>query len=176
MLPIKETMEETIPENSENVLVRDLPAGKSDDQELMRGDQVPEAEPVEAGAVLQATETPKRGRGRPAGAKDKAPRAKKARIVEEPLEPPEPAAIAAIAVPEPAPVPAPAPPRASKRQVLQAPTPLRTSAAIAAIAEPPSPRTQQREAAMLLYQLQHQKHEGRRAVLREMYTKDLLSY
>ena len=146
-------MEETIPENSENTQqVEDPPVQESPQETQSEAPQ----EPVEP-----ATE--KRGRGRPAGAKDKAPRARKPRIVEQPLEP------------EPAPAPvveAPATPAPKPRvQKVQAPRPEPPI-----VPEPPSPRSQQREAARLIFHLQHQKNESRRATLRDMYTKDLLSY
>jgi hypothetical protein len=71
-------MEETIPENSENTQQVEDPPVQESPQETPQS-EAPQ-EPVEP-----ATE--KRGRGRPAGAKDKTPRARKPRIVEQPLEP-----------------------------------------------------------------------------------------
>ena len=147
-------MEETIPENSENTQqVEDPPVQESPQETQSEAPQEP-VEPV----------TEKRGRGRPAGAKDKAPRVRKPRIVEQPLEP-EP--VSAPAVPEPQ---APAP-KARVQKVQAAPPPEPPI-----VPEPPSPRSQQREAARLIFHLQHQKNESRRATLRDMYTKDLLSY
>ena len=147
-------MEETIPENSENTQqVEDPPVQESPQETQSEAPQ----EPVEPA-------TQKRGRGRPAGAKDKAPRARKPRIVEQPLEP-EP--VPAPAAPEPQ---APAP-KASVQKVQAAPPPEPPM-----VPETPSPRSQQREAARLIFHLQHQKNESRRATLRDMYTKDLLSY
>ena len=65
-------MEETIPENSENTQQVEDPPVQESPQETPQT-EAPQ-EPVEP-----ATE--KRGRGRPAGAKDKAPRVRKPRIV-----------------------------------------------------------------------------------------------
>jgi len=145
-------MEETIPENSENTQqVEDPPVQESPQETQSEAPQ----EPVEPA-------TQKRGRGRPAGAKDKAPRARKPRIVEQPLEP-EPAPAPVVEAPTPAPKP--------RVQKVQAPPPEPPI-----VPEPPSPRSQQREAARLIFHLQHQKNESRRATLRDMYTKDLLSY
>ena len=148
-------MEETIPANSENTQqVEDPPVQESPQETQSEAPQ----EPVEPA-------TQKRGRGRPAGAKDKAPRARKPRIVEQPLEP-EP--VPAPVVEAPAATPAPKP-RVQKVQAAPPPEP-------PVVPEPPSPRSQQREAARLTCHLQHQKNESRRATLRDMYTKDLLSY
>jgi len=148
-------MEETIPENSENTQQVEDPPVQESPQETPQS-EAPQ-EPVEP-----ATE--KRGRGRPAGAKDKAPRARKPRIVEQPLEP-EPVPAPVVEAPA-----APAPkPMVQKVQPAPPPEP-------PIVPEPPSPRSQQREAARLIFHLQHQKNESRRATLRDMYTKDLLSY
>ena len=148
-------MEETIPENSENTQQVEDPPVPESPQETPQS-EAPQ-EPVEP-----ATE--KRGRGRPAGAKDKAPRARKPRIVEQPLEP-EPVPAPVVEAPA-----APAPkPMVQKVQPAPPPEP-------PIVPEPPSPRSQQREAARLIFHLQHQKNESRRATLRDMYTKDLLSY
>jgi hypothetical protein len=147
-------MEETIPENSENTQQVEDPPVQESPQETPQS-EAPQ-EPVEP-----ATE--KRGRGRPAGAKDKAPRVRKPRIVEQPLEP---ESVPAPVVEAPA-TPAPKP---KVQRVQQAPPPEQM------VPEPPSPRSQQREAARLIFHLQHQKNESRRATLRDMYTKDLLSY
>ena len=141
-------MEETIPENSENQEKVEDPVQET---------AVEEKEAVAPEPVKQPPE--KRGRGRPAGAKDKAPRARKPRIVEQPLEP------------EPAPAPAAPAPKPKVQKVQQAPPPEPPM-----VPEPPSPRTQQRDAARLIFHLQQQKNESRRATLRDMYTKDLLSY
>ena len=82
-------MEETIPENSENTQKVEDPPVQESPQESPQI-EAPQ-EPVEPAPE-------KRGRGRPAGAKDKAPRAKKPRIVEQPLEP-EPAPVPVVPAP-----------------------------------------------------------------------------
>ena len=112
-----------------------------------------ENEPVQAEDPVQAEEPqpePKK-RGRPPGAKDRAPR-KKIKIVAEPLAPPE--------------EPAPSEP-SQPSQLEQAPEP---------VPEPPSPRTLHRQAAELILHLNNQRSEARRAQMRDMYTKNLAIY
>ena len=95
---------------------------------------------------------PKR-RGRPPGAKDRAPR--KIKIVSEPIAEPVPEPIV-----EPVQEPTPEPTQAS------APPPMEVPA-------PPSPRTLHRQAAELTLHLNNQRNEARRTNLRDMYTKNL---
>ena len=102
---------------------------------------------------VQAEPQPKK-RGRPAGAKDRAPR-RKIKIVAEPLAPPE--------EPEPSEPSQPSQPS----QLEQAPEP---------VPEPPSPRTLHRQAAELILHLNNQRSEARRAQMRDMYTKNLAIY
>jgi len=127
-------MEETIVDNLENA-----PENVENEPE----------EPVQA----EPQPEPKK-RGRPAGAKDRAPR-KKIKIVAEPLAPPE--------EPEPSEPSQPSQPS----QLEQAPEP---------VPEPPSPRTLHRQAAELILHLNNQRSEARRAQMRDMYTKNLAIY
>jgi hypothetical protein len=106
-------------------------------------------EPVQA----EPQPEPKK-RGRPAGAKDKAPR-KKIKIVAEPLAPPE------------EPVPSEASEEPAQPSQSSAPEP---------VPEPPSPRTLHRQAAELILHLNNQRSEARRAQMRDMYTKNLAIY
>ena len=101
--------------------------------------------------------------GRPAGAKDKAPRKKKLTIVEEPLVPDPPPEVV-----QPKPKSQPQP----KQQVL----PLSTlTFEEPVIEEPPSPRTIMREASKTLMQLKHLSDTARKTHLGDMYTKKLHS-
>ncbi len=110
---------------------------------------------------IQELPVPKRGRGRPKGALDSAPR--KRRIIEEPLpikdsvEPsPEP--------PKPAPAPAPVEPvriKTRRAPVRVEPTPMAVQEPVAPPA-PPSPRTLFRQAGETIYQLQAQRENARR--------------
>ena len=113
-----------------------------------------EPEQAEEPALEPAQPEPKK-RGRPAGAKDKAPR-KKIKIVAQPLAPPEedlseepeqPSQPSQSSQPAPEPVP-----------------------------QPPSPRTLHRQAAELILHLNNQRSEARRAQMRDMYTKNLAIY
>ena len=110
-------------------------------------------EPTKAELVEPAE--PKRGRGRPAGAKDTKPRKRKVTIMEEPIAKAAPEV--ALEVKEPpevvAPVQAVAPP------------------------EPPpedSPRTLQHKAAELLIRLHRSKYDARRTTLAETYFKGMM--
>ena len=111
-----------------------------------------ETENVENEPEAQAEPQPEpKKRGRPPGAKDRAPR-KKIKIVAEPLAPPE----------------EPVPSEASEE-----PAPSQTSQPEP---EPPSPRTLHRQAAELILHLNNQRTEARRAQMRDMYTKNLAIY
>jgi hypothetical protein len=107
-----------------------------------------EAEPAE----------PKRGRGRPAGAKDTKPRKRKVTIVEEP--------IAKVK----------APPR-----VKEASAPEVVAPVVPAVPEPPpeppvedSPRTLRHKTAELLIRLHRAKYDVRRANLAETYSRGMM--
>jgi len=137
--------EATIPENSEN-------SETPEPQEAL-SEPAP-SNPAPAGPP--ATE-PKRGRGRPAGSKDKAPRVK---VREEPIPQPEP---------KPAPVQsAPAPvqavdlPDKSPPVVERPPSP-----------EPPSPRTLFRQTSAHLVNLREVMNSQKRASTAEKYTSRL---
>ena len=116
----------------------------------------------EENATIEAP-APKK-RGRPAGAKDKAPRVKKAIvIVEEPLLVPEPEK----KPPRVKKARPPTPPESESEESSQVPTP--------PVAEPPSPRDMYKEASKLIFKLQHTKNDARRSRLQEQYTKGLLA-
>ena len=108
---------------------------------------------------------PKKKGGRPAGAKDKAPRTrKKITIVEEPLEhtretPPEE---------ETLPPPKPKPKDLPKLHVAFEPH--------VEIEEPPSPRTVMKSASISILQLRHLTERARKTHLQDMHTKKLHSF
>ena len=134
-------MEETIQDNVEIV------------PENVENESVaPEPEPDNSAENAEIIPEPKK-RGRPSGAKDRAPRKKTIKIVAEPLQPEEPRE-------EPAQEPALEPAQASQPLPVQAP-------------EPPSPRTLHRQAAELILHMNNHRSEARRATLRDMYTKNL---
>ena len=116
-------------------------------------------EKVAPAPTIQAEVAEPKKKGRPAGAKDRAPRKKKLTIVEEPI------------VPEPPPeVVQPKPKAQPKQQAL----PLSTlTFEEPAVEEPPSPRTIMREASKTLMQLKHLSDTARKTHLGEMYTKKL---
>ena len=123
----------TIPENSESIA--------PETQEVVEEPPAP-AEP-------------KRGRGRPAGAKDKAPRTAKPRVRAEPIpQPVEPKR----AAPKPAPAPVEEPPQVEERP----PSP-----------EPPSPRTLFRQTSAHLLNLRDVMNSQKRASAAERYTSRL---
>ena len=139
-----ETIVETIPNNEENV-----------------------AENAEnPGENTKNNEAVAKKRGRPCGAKDRAPRKTRVVIVEEPL-------IAAQAPEPPAPEPpAPEPPKAKP--------PKKTPVAAKAVAEqieqggepePPSPRTVLREASRSILELKRLETGARKAHLNDLYSK-----
>ena len=126
-------VEATIPENSESIA--------PETQEVVEEPPAP-AEP-------------KRGRGRPAGAKDKAPRTTKPRVRAEPIpQPVEPKR----AAPKPAPAPVEEPPQVEERP----PSP-----------EPPSPRTLFRQTSAHLLNLRDVMNSQKRVSAAERYTSRL---
>ena len=109
---------------------------------------------------------PKKQAGRPAGAKDKAPRTrKKITIVEEPLEPPAPET---PPEPEAPPPPKPTPKALPKLNVSFEPH--------VEIEEPPSPRTVMKSASLSILQLRHLTERARKTHLQDMHTKKLHSF
>jgi hypothetical protein len=113
--------------------------------------------------IIEEPEPKKKG-GRPAGAKDKAPRTrKKITIVEEPLEPP-----ARETPPEPEAPPKPTP-KALPRLNVSFETP-------AEVEEPPSPRTVMKSASLSILQLRHLTDRARKTHLQDMHTKKLHSF
>ena len=118
-----------------------------------------------------AAAEPKKKAGRPAGAKDKAPRTrKKIVIVEEPLQPPPPEA------PAPPVEPAPKPAKPAKAAPLKTLPRLDVSfEPEAEIEEPPSPRTVMRSASMSILQLRSLTERAKKTHLQEAYTKNLRS-
>ena len=137
-------VEATIPENSEP---QDAPE-----------EQAPAAAPPES----QPEEPPKRGRGRPAGAKDKAPRSTKPRVRVEPI--PQPKAKAAPA---------------AQGGVSSQLTPPSTEEATPVVEErppspePPSPRTLFRQTSAHLLNLRDVMNSQKRASAAERYTARL---
>ena len=133
----------------------------------------PETSALEDNPTIEAP-APKK-RGRPSGAKDRAPRVKKAIvIVEEPLQaPPE-----SIQAPEPEKrVASPKkkrapPPPASESEDESSDTP---PVAHEMPEEPPSPRDMYKEASKMIFRLQSTKNDARRTRLQEQYTKGLLA-
>ena len=111
--------------------------------------------------IVEEPAAPEKKRGRPAGAKDRAPRKKKVTIVEEPLEapppPPEPE------TPKPRTKPAP---KATPRSDVSVEPHVE-------IEEPPSPRSVLRSASMNILQLRELTERAKKAHLEEQYTKKL---
>ena len=137
-----------------------------DSQETLAPDENP--------PIVPTTEEPApKKRGRPAGARDKVPRAKKPgaifRIVEEPLvQAPEPE------VPRPKKKRTPPPPESEDEGPSEVPTSPVAQVAPEPVA-PPSPRDMYREASKLIFQLQNAKTDTRRSRLQEQYTNGLLA-
>ena len=139
--------EATIPENSETI-----------------------TEPVTTVEEPQAPE-PKRGRGRPAGAKDKAPRTTKPKVRVEPIPPKvKPALAPAGDLPDksPPPKPKPAPAQAVDLPDKSTPPVERTPSP-----EPPSPRTLFRQTSAHLLNLRDVMNSQKRASAAERYTASL---
>ena len=132
-------VEATIPENSETI----------------------EAPPEETPAVQEPAPEPKRGRGRPAGSKDRAPRTKPKVRVEPIPQPAEPKPAA-----KPAAKPAPAPQAVDTRPVEERPP----------SPEPPSPRTLFRQTSAHLLNLRDVMNSQKRASAAERYTSKLHSW
>ena len=124
------------------------------------------SEPLVEASESVVEPAPKKKGGRPAGAKDKAPRKKKITIVEEPLEV------------EPEPEPEPVAKEAPKPKVKPAPKALpRLDVSFEAPVEeaPPTPRTIMRTASISILQLHNLTQRARKAHLGEAYTKKLHS-
>jgi hypothetical protein len=160
-------VEATIPENSEP-------------QDSPPEEQAPAAAPPES----QPEEPPKRGRGRPAGAKDKVPRSTKPRVRVEPI--PQPAAPKAAPAPEPAeprPIPQPAKkvedrstPVVEERKGMfsqNTPPPVEERPPSP---EPPSPRTLYRQTSAHLLNLRDVMNSQKRASAAERYTARLQAW
>jgi len=121
----------------------------------------PAHEEASAPPTVSEPQAEPKKRGRPAGAKDRAPRRKKIAIVEEPLQP-EPA-------PPVAKAPAPAAPRALPRLDVEfepAPEEPRPP-------PPPSPRTVLREASRHILELKRLETSARKSHLFDMYSRGL---
>lgn len=124
---------------------------------VVSNDPIIETEP---GAAAK-NETPppdpipeKAKKGRPAGAKDRAPRKKKITIVEEPLAAPQEPSSSSVVETE-------RPPPAAEPMVVVA---------------PPSPRTALREASQHMINLRQMSDRMRKSHLQETYTKKLHSF
>ena len=105
----------------------------------------------------------KRGRGRPKGSVDKAPR-KRTKIIEEAVEPAPPAP-PAPAPPAPAPAPAPPPAEPVKLKTRRAPAvaqPAPIMPTPQTAPAPLSPRTIFKQASETIYQLQSEREHARR--------------
>ncbi len=113
--------------------------------------QEPENQPLEI--------EPKRGRGRPKGSVDKAPR-KRTKIIEEAVEPPPP---------PPPPVAPVEPVRIKVRRATPAPTHVPVQAPTPA--SPLSPRTVFKQAGETIHQLQTQREHSRRDYWAEQISK-----
>jgi len=141
-------VEATIPENSEP---QDAPE-----------EQAPAVVPSES----QPEEPPKRGRGRPAGAKDKAPRATKPKVRVEPIPQPKAKAeatqrVGGIHPPTP-------------NMEGEIPTPV--VEARPPSPEPPSPRTLYRQTSAHLLNLRDVMNSQKRASAAERYTARLQAW
>ena len=138
-----------------------------DDPLVEKNEEVLEkSEPIVEASKPVVEPAPKKKGGRPAGAKDKAPRKKKITIVEEPLEA------------EPEPEPEPVVKEAPKPKVKPAPKALpRLDVSFEAPVEeaPPTPRTIMRTASMNILQLHRLTERARKTHLGEAYTKKLHS-
>ena len=148
-------VEATIPENSEP---QDAPE-----------EQAPAAAPPES----QPEELPKRGRGRPTGAKDRVPRSTKPRVRVEPIPQPKakasPAAQGGVSSQL-------TPPSTEEERVgiSQIPTPV--VEARPPSPEPPSPRTLYRQTSAHLLNLRDVMNSQKRASAAERYTARLQAW
>ena len=117
-------------------------------------------ETIEAEPVVELAES-KRGRGRPAGAKDVKPRKRKVTIVEEPIEKKAPVPkVAEVLAPE-----------------VRAPVPEVAAPVPEAPPNPPvedSPRTLRHKTAELLIKLHRSKYDDRRATLANTYSRGMM--
>ena len=116
-----------------------------------------ESEPAPA-VVVEPVEPKKRGR--PAGAKDRAPRKKKVDIIEEP-----------IAEPTVEPIVEPVPQKAKKASLPRLDADFEKNEIV--LPPPPSPRTVLREASRHILELKRLEGSSRRANLYEMYSRNL---
>ena len=126
--------------------------------------------------------TEKKGRGRPKGSLDKAPR-KRIVIREEPATPvAEPVAPEPEPIPKPAPIPEPAPePKKKVRRIVAPSEPVVMKTGPAAVAVPApvamyaplSPRTLFRQAGETIYALQNQRETARRDYWAQQIGKSL---
>ena len=123
----------------------------------------------------------KKGRGRPKGSLDKAPR-KRIVIRDEPVTPvAEPVALAPEPIPEPTPEPkkrvrrivAPSEPVVMKTRPAPVTIPAPVMPAPVAIPAPPSPRTLFRQAGETIYALQNQRESARRDYWAQQIGKSL---
>ena len=104
--------------------------------------------------VAKTESAEEKKKGRPAGAKDKAPRKKKIVIVEEPLH-----------------VPVPREPRQKTQEPPEVPMPVPVPEP-----EPPSPRTMYRAATRHVMHAQNQKIDARRTQIQQTYTQKLHTF
>ena len=116
-----------------------------------------ESEPAPA-VVVEPVEPKKRGR--PAGAKDRAPRKKKVDIIEEP-----------IAEPIVEPIVEPVPKKAKKASLPRLDADFEKNEIV--LPPPASPRTVLREASRHILELKRLESSSRRANLYEMYSRNL---
>ena len=132
---------------------------------ILENSETIEAPPEETPAVSQeAQPEPKRGRGRPAGSKDRAPRATKPRVRVEPIPQPAPKA-----TPAPAPTPVEErPPVADQAACCRSPVEERPPSP-----EPASPRTLFRQTSAHLLNLRDVMNSQKRASVAERYTSRL---
>jgi hypothetical protein len=145
--------EATIPENSETI---------TEPETTVEEPQAPQAP------------EPKRGRGRPAGAKDKAPRITKPKVRVEPI--PQPAEPKPAKAAEPKAKPAPAQSVVSSElttPVVEQRHPVADQAACCRSPEPPSPRTLFRQTSAHLLNLRDIMNSQKRASAAERYTARL---
>ena len=117
-------------------------------------------------------EPPKRGRGRPAGSKDKAPRATKPKVRVEPIPKRQPAA----ATPEAKPAAVGRSPERSVPAEEPAADPVAPEPPRPPSPEPPSPRTLYRQTSAQLLNLRDVMNSQKRASAAERYTARLQAW
>jgi hypothetical protein len=152
--------EATIPERQQAALAAPNSETITEPETTVEEPQAPEPQAPE----------PKRGRGRPAGAKDKAPRTTKPKVRVEPIPQPK-------AKPAPAPVPAPihqsgVPNTPTQSGVVSDTTPPVVEQRPPS-PEPPSPRTLFRQTSAHLLNLRDVMNSQKRASAAERYTARL---